>query len=79
MLEFPESEPVASPPTSSSSIVTENVVAFLGKIPPFQFLQASEIRKLARTMTLEYFPKDTVIISAGIVPLTRCTSCRRVQ
>jgi len=40
-------------------------VAFLGKIPPFQFLPASEIRKLARTMTLEYFPKDTVILSAG--------------
>ena len=51
--------------SSSSSIVTENVVVFLEKIPPFQFLQAPELRKLARTMTLEYFPKDTVILSAG--------------
>ena len=51
--------------SSSTSIVTENVVAFLENIPPFQFLPAAELRKLARTMTLEYFPKDTVILSAG--------------
>jgi CBS domain-containing protein len=56
---------VASSPSSSGSIVIENVVAFLEKIPPFQFLPSSEVRKLARTMTLEYFPKDTVILSAG--------------
>jgi CBS domain-containing protein len=41
------------------------VVAFLEKIPPFQFLPATEIRSLARTMSLEYFPKDTVILTAG--------------
>jgi CBS domain-containing protein len=41
------------------------VVSFLEKIPPFQFLPVSEIRTLARTMTLEYFPKDTVILAAG--------------
>ena len=56
---------MASPPSSSSSIVTENVATFLEKIPPFQFLSASEIRRLTRSMTLEYFPKDTVILSAG--------------
>jgi CBS domain-containing protein len=50
---------------SSSTTVTESVVAFLEKIPPFQFLPAPEIRALARTMTLEYFPKDTVILAAG--------------
>lgn len=50
---------------SSSTTVTESVVAFLEKIPPFQFLPQPEIRALARTMTLEYFPKDTVILAAG--------------
>lgn len=40
-------------------------MTFLEKIPPFQFLPASEIRALAQTMTLEYFPKDTVILAAG--------------
>ncbi len=54
---------VSSPPSSTS--VTESVVSFLEKIPPFQFLPASEIRSLARSMTLEYFPKDEVIIAAG--------------
>ncbi len=50
---------------SSSTTVTESVVSFLEKIPPFQFLPQPEIRTLARTMTLEYFPKDTVILAAG--------------
>jgi len=50
---------------SSSTPVTESVVSFLEKIPPFQFLSSPEIRALARTMTLEYFPKDTVILAAG--------------
>ena len=50
---------------SSSTSVTESVVSFLEKIPPFQFLPAPEIRSLARAMTLEYFPKDEVIIAAG--------------
>ena len=51
--------------SSSSTVLTESVVGFLEKIPPFQFLPAPEIRSLARTMTLEYFPKDTVILAAG--------------
>jgi CBS domain-containing protein len=46
-------------------VVTESVAAFLEKIPPFQFLPAPEIRALARIMSLEYFPKDTVILTAG--------------
>jgi CBS domain-containing protein len=51
--------------SSTSTVVTESVVSFLEKIPPFQFLPAPEIRRLARTMTLEYFPKNTVILAAG--------------
>ena len=50
---------------SSSTSVTESVVSFLEKIPPFQFLPLPEIRSLARIMTLEYFPKDEVILAAG--------------
>ena len=56
---------MASSQFSSDSIVTDSVVTFLEKIPPFQFLPVAEIRALARHMTLEYFPKDTVILSAG--------------
>lgn len=51
-----------SPATSG---VTETVVAFLKTVPPFQFLPGPELSRLAGSMTLEYFPKDTTIISAG--------------
>ncbi len=63
VLESPRLEVVRV--SSSSTTVTESVVTFLEKIPPFQFLPLPEIRALARTMTLEYFPKDTVILAAG--------------
>jgi CBS domain-containing protein len=46
-------------------VVTETVIAFLKTVPPFQFLPASELSRLVPSMTLEYFPKDTTIISAG--------------
>jgi len=46
-------------------MVTDSVVAFLQQIPPFQFLAADELRELSRSMSIEYFPKDTVVLSAG--------------
>ena len=49
----------------SISVVTEAVVTFLEKIPPFQFLPAAELRSLAKVTSLEYFPKDSVILAAG--------------
>jgi CBS domain-containing protein len=45
--------------------VTESVVTFLEKIPPFQFLPVAELRSLAKVTSLEYFPKDSVILAAG--------------
>ena len=54
--------------SSSSSIVTEAVVAFLKKVPPFQFLPAADLSELAQSMSVEYFPKDTVILTAGSKP-----------
>jgi len=50
---------------SSTSIVTESVVGFLKTMPPFQFLQPSELAALSEGMTLEYFPRNTVILRAG--------------
>jgi CBS domain-containing protein len=46
-------------------MVTENVVEFLRTVPPFQFLASGELSRLASQVSLEYFPKDTTIISAG--------------
>jgi len=51
--------------SSSESVVTESVVSFLRHIPPFQFLSNPELAQLAGFMTLEFFPKDAVILSAG--------------
>ena len=50
---------------SSDSVITDTVVSFLKNIPPFQFLPVPELSRLAGTMTLEFFPKDAVILSAG--------------
>ena len=51
--------------SSSESVVTETVVSFLRNVPPFQFLALPDLSRLAKCMTLEFFPKDTVILSAG--------------
>jgi len=56
---------VADSHSSANTVVTESVVKFLKDIPPFQFLTPPELAKLARSMTLEFFPKNTVILSAG--------------
>jgi CBS domain-containing protein len=50
---------------SANSVVTESVVNFLKDIPPFQFLSSPELTKLARGMALEFFPKGSVVLSAG--------------
>ncbi len=49
----------------SDSVVTDAVVAFLKNVPPFQFLSIPELSRVAAQMTLDFFPKDTVILSAG--------------
>ena len=49
----------------SNSVVLDGVVGFLRNVPPFQFLPVGELQSLARVMSLEYFPKDSTILSAG--------------
>jgi CBS domain-containing protein len=56
---------VESSHSSSQSVITETVVAFLKNVPPFQFLSSAELARLAGHVALEFFPKDTVILSAG--------------
>lgn len=40
----------------------EEAVAFLKKVPPFQFLEDPPLRELARAIELEYYPTGTVIL-----------------
>jgi CBS domain-containing protein len=49
----------------AQSVITESVVVFLRNVPPFQFLPMEELRTVASAMSLEYFPRNTVILSAG--------------
>ncbi len=46
----------------------EEVVAFLKKVPPFQFLEEPALRELARSLELEYYPTGTVILEQGGPP-----------
>jgi CBS domain-containing protein len=51
---------------ASHSVIVDSVVKFLKSVAPFQFLPGSELAELAGQMSLEYFPKDTVILRAGM-------------
>lgn len=54
-----------TPPNPSRTLVTDAVVSYLKNIPPFQFLPEQELVTLAGKMSLEYFPRGTLILSAG--------------
>lgn len=43
-------------------MVLEEVLTFLKKVPPFQFLDEEILRSIASRITVEYYPKDTVIL-----------------
>ncbi len=43
-------------------MILEDVVAFLKKVPPFQFLDEEDLQTVARNLSLEFYPKDMVIL-----------------
>ena len=44
-------------------MLADEAVRFLAQVPPFQFLEAAVLRELALALTLEFFPKGTVILA----------------
>ncbi len=48
--------------SSSSHMLLEDVVRFLKNVPPFQFLEDADIQMVARNLSMEFYPKDTVIM-----------------
>ncbi len=42
--------------------VNEDVVKFLKTAPPFQFLEEGELKGVAADLSMEFYPKDTVIL-----------------
>ena len=55
-------------PNHGSNMILEDVVAFLKKVPPFQFLSEADIQAVARNLSLEFYPKDTVILKQDAAP-----------
>jgi CBS domain-containing protein len=49
-------------PNQGSNLIMEDVVAFLKKVPPFQFLDDADIQAVARNLSLEFYPKDMVVL-----------------
>ncbi len=45
-----------------SNIILDDVVAFLKKVPPFQFLSDMDLQSVSRNLSLEFYPKDMVIL-----------------
>jgi CBS domain-containing protein len=43
-------------------MILEEVVNFLKKEPPFQFLDEATLRSVADSLSIEFYPKDTVIL-----------------
>jgi CBS domain-containing protein len=49
-------------PNHGNNIILEDVVAFLKKVPPFQFLSDKDLQAVARNLSMEFYPKDMVIM-----------------
>lgn len=46
-------------------MLIDEVVKFLKDVPPFQFLEEEELKGIAANLTLEFFPKGTLILKQG--------------
>ncbi|MGA2193582.1 MAG: cyclic nucleotide-binding domain-containing protein, partial [Nitrospirota bacterium] len=52
----------------NSTLIQEEVREFLRKVPPFQFLDEAALNFVSGTVTLEFYPKGTVILTQGGSP-----------
>ncbi|MDR3682344.1 MAG: DUF294 nucleotidyltransferase-like domain-containing protein [Geothrix sp.] len=43
-------------------MLIDDAVRFLSQIPPFQFLEGPTLRELTQSLTMEFYPKGTVIL-----------------
>jgi CBS domain-containing protein len=55
-------------PGNGSNMILEDVIVFLKKVPPFQFLDDEALQSIARNLSLEFYPKDTVILKQDEPP-----------
>lgn len=43
-------------------LIAEDSILFLKNVPPFQFLSEEELKAVAENMTMEFYPRDAVIL-----------------
>jgi CBS domain-containing protein len=46
----------------TSHMILEDVIDFLKNVPPFQFLEERDIHAVARNLSMDFYPKDSVIM-----------------
>jgi len=49
-------------PEPGKNMLLDEVTAFLKKVPPFQFLDDDDIQAVARNLSMEFYPKNTLIL-----------------
>ena len=52
----------SSQPSGDNNMIIEDVISFLKKVPPFQFLDESDLQAVARNLSMDFYPRDTVIL-----------------
>jgi CBS domain-containing protein len=53
---------------NGGNVILEDIIVFLKKVPPFQFLDNEKLQSMAQNMSLEFYPKDTVILKQNEPP-----------
>jgi CBS domain-containing protein len=53
---------------NGNNLILEDVVAFLKKVPPFQFLDDGDLQAVARNLSMEFYPRDTVVLKQDGAP-----------
>ena len=49
-------------------MITEESITFLKNTPPFQFLNEAVLKDIADNLSLEFFPKNSMILTQGGPP-----------
>ena len=52
----------------SNDMILDDVVAFLKKVPPFQFLDDESLHAVARNLSMEFYPKGMLIMKQDDPP-----------
>src|SRR5512143_2087602 len=60
--------PVLKSNPGNSDMILEDVVAFLRKVPPFQFLDDENLHTVARNLSMEFYPKGMLILKQDDPP-----------